>query len=699
MKSARAPTGGCAGLLQRAAAQLAAGQVAEAAQGLAQAVQQFPREPEPWLRLGNLLAGAGQWARAERCYAERCRLKPPSPQAFYNWGVSLSELGRPAEAVAAYERSLALRPGDAPTHHALALSHAAQQAFGPALAALDRAVSLAPQQAMYRVERARVRVRTGQAAAALADLEGLPDDPEALNLRGIALRQLHLPAEALACYDQALALRPGFVEVLNNRGNLRLLQRRFSAALEDLDQALARQPEADWLEGLRLYAAMHLYEWRDFQPRLDRIAQGVAQGRRVIQPLALQGLVDDPALQQQAARLWAQHSFPPRAEWQPGAAPGQRIRLAYLSRDFRAHPVSFLMAEVIELHDRERFEVIALSYGPPVDDPLRQRLRTAFDRFIDVEALSDAQAAEQARALGVDLLVDLTGLTDGARTGILAWRPAPVQMLYLGTLGTAGSPVFDYLLADTTTVPPEERPAYDEAIAWLPSYQANDRRRPRPELLPGRAALGLPEQGVVYCCFNNPCKITPGQFATWAEILQAVPGSVLWVLDEDPQAAAHLRGHAAQAGLAPERLVFAHRMPREAYLAALAQADLFLDTLPYNAGTTASDALWMGLPVLTLPGRSFPARVAASLLHAVGLPELIAADRGDYVRLAVQLGRDAAARAEVRGKLAARDRSALFDAPRFTRQLEQAYQMAHARRLAGLPPADLTAPPVSGGQG
>ncbi|RTL43960.1 MAG: glycosyltransferase family 41 protein [Burkholderiales bacterium] len=700
MKAARAPSGACAGLLQRAAAKLSGGQAAEAAQLLAQAVQQFPREPEPWLRLGNLLAGAGHWTRAERCYAERCALRPASAQAFYNWGVALSELGRPSDALSAYARSLALRPDDAATHHASALSHAARQDFGSALPALDRAVALAPDRLHYRVERARVRVRMGQPSAALADLDGLPDDPDALNLRGIALRQLHRPADALACYDQALALRPGFVEALNNRGNLRLLQRRFSAALDDLDQALVRQPDADWLPGLRLYAAMHLYDWRDLPAQLERLRQGVSEGRRVIQPLALQGLVDDPALQQQAARLWARHSFAPRADWQPGAVtPGGRIRVAYLSRDFRAHPVSFLMAEVIELHDRSRFEVIALSYGPATDDPLRARLRAAFDDFIDVESLSDAQVADLARARGVDVLVDLTGLTDGARTGILAWRPAPVQMLYLGTLGTSGSPVFDYLLADAITVPPETRAAHDECIVWLPSYQANDRRRPRPSTRAGRIALGLPVEAMVYCCFNNPCKITPEQFASWAEILHGVPGSVLWVLDEDPQAAAHLRGHAEAAGLAPGRLVLARRMPREHYLAALAEADLFLDTLPYNAGTTASDALWMGLPVLSLPGRAFAARVAASLLHAAGLPELIATDRADYVRRAVQLGRDAQARAALRKRLAGVDQSLLFDTPRFTRHLEQAYALAHARRLAGQPPADLSVPPISGSEG
>lgn len=698
MKAARATPcvkPACAGLLQRAASHLAAGQGNEAAQLLTQAVTQFPAEPEPWMQLGNLVAGAGHWATAERCYASRCKLKPAAAQPFYNWGVALTELGRVAEAKAAYARALQLKPDYIAAHHALALASQQAGALPEALAHLERALALQPGHAACRLERARVRVKLGQWAAALADLDALPASAEVLNLRGIALKQLHRPAEALAAYDQALQLQPHAVEALNNRGNLRLLARQFSAALQDLDRAAALQPDTDWLAGLRLYAALHLYQWQGFGEQLAQLRAGVAQGRRAIQPLALQCLLDDPAAQQQAARLWAQHSFPPRATSWPGPVPAAdgRIRIAYLSRDFKPHPVAFLMAEVFELHDRTQFEVIALSYGPVGDDPLQQRLRAGFDRFIDVSALPDAQVAEQTRALGVDVLVDLTGLTDGARGAILAHRPAPVQMLYLGTLGTAGSPVVDYLLADATVVPPEARAACDEQVIYLPSYQANDRRRPRPAPA-SRAALGLPEQAVVFCCFNNPCKIVPAQFATWAEILHAVPGSVLWVLDEDEQARVNLHAHAQAAGLAPERLVFARRTGREAYLASLAAADLFLDTLPYNAGTTASDALWMALPVLTQPGHSFPARVAASLLRAVGLPELIAPDREAYVQTAVRLARQPTELAALKVRLRQADGSALFDTPRFTRHLEAAYREAHRRRLAGEPPSDLVVQPL-----
>ena len=693
MKPSRPGTG--AALVQRAAALQAAGQASEAAQLLTQAVSRFPREPEAWLRLGNLLAGAGQWARAERCYATRCQLPPAAATPFYNWGVALTELGRQAEASKAYQRAVALQPGHAAAHHALALAHTGRGELDAALAALDRAVQAAPEVAAYRIERARVRLKLGQWARALAELDAAPDTAEALNLRGIALRQLHRGAEALQAYDRALALQPDLAEALNNRGNLRLLARQFPAALADLDRAAALQPASDWLSGLRLYAAMHLHRWEQFDERVSALREAVGQGQCVIQPLALQSVLDDPVAQQQAARIWAAQAFPPRGEAAPRTTPGARVRVAYVSRDFREHPVSFLMAEVIELHDRARFEVIALNYGAAVDDPMQQRLRAAFDRFLDVESLSDTEVAGLARSLGVDVAVDLTGLTDGARGGIFAARMAPVQMQYLGTLGTAGSAAYDYLMADATLVPPEVRDAYDERLVLLPSYQANDRRRPRPAAL-SRAAAGLPAKGFVYGCFNNPCKIAPAQFGAWVDILAAVPGSVLWLIEEDDEAAANLRRHALAAGLDPQRLVFARRMPREAYLAHLAAADLFLDTLPYNAGTTASDALWMGVPVLTQPGRSFAARVAASLLHAVGLPELVAAGRVAYVATAIRLAREPGALAAVQQRLAGRDVSPLFDTPRFTRHLEAAYVEALRLAQAGEAPRDLVVPDEPG---
>lgn len=675
------------------------GRAEEAVEALVNASQQLPDEAEIYRRLGHLLAGLNSWEGAELCYAALCRLQPQSPAGHYNRGVALQELGRAAEAIEAFEHAIGLNPGYAAAYLGLGLIYQQQQAFEAALLAFDCATELAPDRMQGRLERARTLVRMGRFADAQAALDNLlalqPGDAEAWNLRGIACKQLGQGEAALAAYDRALAARPDFAEALNNRGNLRLLSRQFGPALADFDRAMALRPGLDWLPGLRLYAALHRFDWRSFEPGLAAIRDGLAQGLRCIQPLALQCLVDDPQLQQQAARIWSASLGPtshiplPARPVQPARA-GGKIRLAYVSRDFRSHPVSFLMAEVFELHDRERFELIALSYGPAAQDPMQARLRAAFDRFIDAETLTDRQIVELARGLEIDIAIDLSGLTEGARGPLFAQRLAPLQLIYLGYLGTAGAPHYDYLIADPVLVTPETRASYDERLIVLPSYQANDRQRPQPQAGASREQLGLPAQGFVYCCFNNPCKITPTQFDAWAAILQQVPGSVLWVLDEDEAAATHLRGQAQTRGLDPQRLVFARRSSREDYLARLAQADLFLDTLPYNAGTTASDALWMGLPVLTQAGRSFAGRMAASLLQAAGLPELVVQRREDYIARAIDLARRPEVLAELRHKLAGqRATCTLFDTPRFTRSLEQAYLEADRLHRAGQAPTDI----------
>jgi predicted O-linked N-acetylglucosamine transferase (SPINDLY family) len=651
---------------------------------------QLPSDAEQCLQLGNQQAGAARWAAAEACYAASCRLRPGHAVAQHNHGVSLFELGRPQEAIAAYERALALKPDYAQACCSLGLAYRAIRAPDAALLAFDCARQLDTANPRYAIEHARLLLDLSRHAEALPELERLaaqrPNDADVRNLKGIALKNLRRPDEALADFDAAIAAQPLNAEALSNRAHLRMRSRQFSPALADLDAAMALKPGIDWLRGTRLYAASHLFDWSRHATERPAIAQAVMQGARAIQPLALQTLIDDPALQQKAARLWTQFACPP-LQPPPRPAPKDKIRIAYISRDFGSHPVSYLVAEVIELHDRERFEVIALNYGPATQDPMQQRLRAAFDSFMDVEHLPEAQIAKLARTLAVDIAVDLSGFTEGARSGVFAHRAAPVQINYLGYLGTSGTKLYDYLIADATLIPPEARPFYEEHLMQLPSYQANDRMRPRPAATE-RKSLGLPERagnrGVVFCCFNNPCKISPETFAAWVSILAAVPDSVLWLLDEDSEAPKNLRAQAVAQGLDPERLVFAKRTGREAYLANLAAADLFLDTLPYNAGTTASDALWMGLPVLTQLGHSLAGRMAASLLEAAGLPELIAHDADEYVALAIGLAAAPARLNALHQRLASSGfTSRLFDTPAFTRSLEAGYAQAHALAVKG----------------
>jgi predicted O-linked N-acetylglucosamine transferase (SPINDLY family) len=365
--------------------------------------------------------------------------------------------------------------------------------------------------------------------------------------------------------------------------------------------------------------------------------------------------------------------------------------VGYYSADFHHHATCVLIAEMLESHDRERFETYGFSFGPRVDDAMRRRISRAFTRFIDVAGRSDVEIARLSRELRIDIAVDLKGHTQDSRPGIFAERCAPVQASFLGYPGTMGAGFIDYVIADKTVIPPHERQHYAEQVVWLPgSHQPNDSTRAISERVYTRAELGLPEQGFVFCCFNQAYKILPATFAVWMRVLRAVPGSVLWLLEDNPYAARQLRDHAQAAGIEPERLVFAQRMPLPEHLARQRQADLFVDTLPYNAGTTASDALWAGLPVLTCAGRSFASRLAASLLHALDLPELITRSQAAYEARAIELATDPQQLAALRRRLHFnRDVSTLFDGKDHARRLEKAYTAMHDRLRAGQAPAPL----------
>jgi protein O-GlcNAc transferase len=364
---------------------------------------------------------------------------------------------------------------------------------------------------------------------------------------------------------------------------------------------------------------------------------------------------------------------------------------------FRVHPLSFLTAGLFERHDRARFETIAVSLGPDTPTPIRSRVQAAFERFIDVRPSTDREVARMLVEWEVDIAVDLNGFTANARTGIFGLRPAPVQVSYLGYPATMGAPYIDYIVADDEVIPPEHRPYYTEKIVYLPdTYQVSDCDRRIAERTPTRAELGLPEQGFVFCCFNNNYKITPTMFDGWMRLLAKVEGSVLWLFEGNAAVSRNLRREAAARGIAPERLVFAQRVALDEHLARHRRADLFLDTLPYNAHTTANDALWAGLPVLTCRGTTFAGRVAASLLRAIGLPELITGSLPEYEALALQLATDSALLAGIRDRLARhRDRYPLFDTDRFRRHLEAAYVEMWERYQRAEPPASFAVAPLA----
>jgi predicted O-linked N-acetylglucosamine transferase (SPINDLY family) len=395
----------------------------------------------------------------------------------------------------------------------------------------------------------------------------------------------------------------------------------------------------------------------------------------------------------QSARSWSAHQYPAAAQpiWAGERYRHERIRVAYLSGDFREHAISRLVAGLYESHDRMRFEILALSSGPSDGSDIRRRIEAAFDRFVDVTSYSEDQLAAFIRASEIDLLVDVAGYTAWARTRALARRPAPVQINYLGYPGTMGAPYVDYIVADAIIIPEEHKPFYSEKVVHLPhTYQPNDSKRVVPQRSFERTELGLPADSVVLCCFNNCYKITPPVFVSWMQILKGAANSVLWLFEENAIAPNNLKREAAARGIDPQRLIFAARMPHDDHMARLRHADLFLDTAPYNAHTTASDALWMGLPLVTRIGDTFAGRVAASLLTAMGVPELVTSSVETYEALAIELAGNPERLAAIKRKLAANRRTApLFDTTRYTRHVEAAYVAMYERWQAGLPPADI----------
>lgn len=656
-----------------------------------------------WAERGDVLAALARWSEALASYDRALALAPDQPVVLANRGNVLRQLGRADDALASYDRALAVSPDLVAALSSRGLVRQEAGRLEEALADCERALALSPDDPDVLANSAVALRRLRRYDAALARLDRAlvlrPDYPEALNSRGVVLDQLRRPEEALASFDRALAQRPDFVDALYNRGMALKHLKRLDEALASFEQVRALRPDHPHALNGTAGCVQHLAAW----DRLPEIARAVEEHVRdktsIIDPFTFLGYSGDPALQRRCATTYAEHEVPvtPPALWRGERWRNPRIRVAYLSADFHNHATSHLMAELFELHDKSRFEIIGVSYGRDDTGPMRQRLVAAFDQFHDVRQRTDAAVAAFLHDLKVDVAVDLKGYTEDARPAILAHRPAPIQVSYLGYPGTMGADFIDYVLADEVTAPFSSQPLFSERIVHLPgSYQVNDSRRLIAEATPSRADCGLPDAGFVFCCFNNRWKITPDIFAVWAELVQAVPGSVLWLLHGNDGHARNLRRHAAGLGLDPARLVFAPRQPLDAHLARHRRADLFLDTLPYNAHTTTSDALWAGLPVVTCRGTAFAGRVAASLLGAVGLPELVTETLADYRALALALARDPDRLAAVRAKLARnRETAPLFDARRFARHLEAAYTTMWERWQRGEPPAAFVVPPLA----
>ncbi len=650
-------------------------------------LQREPRSVEALRSLALIEDRLGARDRALGAIDRALGLDPENPVNLNIRGVLLVAAGRLPEALAAFERACDRQPGFLPAilNRANALLDLGRA--GEALDCLGAAAKAAPDDAGVAVLRGRALLVLGQPAEAIEELTRAtllrPLSPEAQLARAEALRVGGRAGEALAAFDAVLALDPANPLALQNSATL-LHQ------LGELDQAVARYErliallrpvpafaaELDYALGMVASCRRTMCAWAGLPELEAELVARVRRGNAAIKPYLSLMITDDPeVLALCARRFWARQFGEPAPAVIAPRAPHDRLRIGYLSADFRNHPTSWLIAGLIEHHDRDRFEIRAYCSGPDDGSPLARRMRQAFDHFTDIAALPDDDAARLIAYDEIDILVDLNGLTDGGRGGVLARRPAPVVAHFLAYPGPLGTKSVDYIIADAVAIPAASSAHFDSAIVRLPgTYQVNDSQRERPATMPAREALGLPATGFVFCGFCQPIKLSAAVFDSWMRILARVPDSVLWLLEDNRFLRANLEREAGARGIDPARLVFAPRVDQQAHIARHQAADLLLDTWPCGAHTSTSDALWVGVPVITRPGASFASRVAASLLHAAGIEELIVADAGAYEDLAVELAGSPAHMEALRRRIAADDvRRALFDTERFRERLERAY--------------------------
>jgi len=688
--------------LRREAAQLlAAGEPREALRCLEQALERAPEVPITYAELGRALQALQRFPEALTSYERALALKPDFFAALINRSNALRSLARFEEALADLETALRLQPAspEALNNHGTVLRDLKR--LDEALVSFDGALMARPGFALALCNRGNTLLDLKRPRAALADFETALQlasaDPEAHFGRALTLLALkERLEEAIAEFDRAGELGIDQVECLVGKASALAELEQHREAAAHLTSLLQLAPDRPYAHGSRLHSLRQAAEWANLAQLTQELTQRVQEGRRVSHPQSLLPLVDVPELHQICSRTFAADEYPEVPVLGPCTArtraARQKIRVAYLSADFREHPVSYLLVGALEQHDRQQFEVIGVSQAAARGGAFEQRVWRAFDRFIDVTQLADKDAAQMLRELEVDIAVDLMGYTQGLRLGILAHRAAPVQVSYLGYASTLATPYIDYLLADAVVIPPEEEGWYSEKVVRLPHcYLPHDDRREMSPA-PGRAQAGLPEDALVLCAFTNVYKISPAMFEIWMQLLREVPGSVLWLSDTTPEARTNLQRHAQVQGVPAQRLVFAPHLPSVAeHLGRQSLADLYLDTFPYNAHSTALEALWSGVPVLTCAGRSLAARTAASALTAAGLPELITHSLEEYCLKGMSLARQRDQLDALKVMLAANRSSApLFDTARFTRHLEMAYRQMHEHAVRGAPPASFT---------
>ena len=657
-----------------------------------------PDFAEGYNHRGNALHKLNRYDDAILSYEKAIVLRPNYAEAYAKHGLALYTLKRYPEAIVSYEKAIALRPGYAEAHsnHGLALHKLT--CYTDAIVSYEQAIRINPNYteayhnrglALHELKQYEQAVLSYERAIAINQ-----NYAEAYLSRGNSFLELKRYEDALTNYERTKEISPDIAEADFNCGVALDWLKRYEEAVVSYDKAIALKSDGAFWFGECLYTKMRMCDWGNFEDYSHQLASKINLYEKAVTPFIVLARVDSLSLQQKAALIYVKDKCSTIIPLQviPKRNRHDKIRIGYYSADFQHHATAYLMADLFERHDKSRFEFYAFSFGPDrPEDVMRKRVVAAFDKFIDVRTKSDKEVVLLSRELAVDIAIDLKGFTQDSRTGIFGLRAAPIQVNYLGYPGTMGAEYIDYIIADTTLIPEQSQQFYTEKIIYLPhSYQVNDTKRLIAENEFSREDMRLPATGFVFCCFNNNYKITPNTFDCWMRILMQVEGSVLWLYEDNPKAGSNLKKEAKQRGINPERLIFATRMHLAEHLARHRLADLFLDTLPYNAHTTASDALWAGLPVLTCMGESFAGRVAASLLNAIDVPELITSTQEEYEALAIDLATDPDKLHNIKQKLEInRLTTPLFDTKLFTSHIEEAYITMYERYQADLPPDHL----------
>jgi predicted O-linked N-acetylglucosamine transferase (SPINDLY family) len=627
--------------------------------------------------------------------------KPDSIEALCARAALLKDDEKYAEAHADCDRALEINPESAEAFWHKGRIYEDERKLEEAAAEYDKAVARHLEEADLYYHRGRVLQVLKKPEAALASFDKAialkPDFAEAVDERGLALQDLDKIDEAVESYTRAIAMKPDLKDAFNHRGNLMMEHQHFAESAADFEQLLKLDPAFDYARGNFLHTRMHCCDWRDYDEILGKVIDELRAGKHVVTPFPFQAMSGEPADLRKCSEIFAGDVYAAKtpALWTGERYGHDKIRIGYVAGEFREQATSYLTVGMFEHHDKSRFEIYALDNGKNDGGPTRKRLEAAFDAFVDIGKLTDAEAAAEIRRREIDILVDLNGFFGLERTGIFAHRPAPLQVNYLGFPATLGICYFDYIIADPIVIPRDEEQHYVEKVVWLPdSYQSNDDKRKIGDATPTRAQAGLPDGAFVFCCFNNSYKFTPEMYDVWMRILGQVENSVLWILESNDALIPNLRKEAEARGISGERIRFAPFCKLDEHLARQRLGDLFIDSLPYNAHTTASDALWAGLPVVTCRGTAFPGRVATSLLSALGMPELITENLADYEALAVSLAKDKAKLAAIRAKLDQNRRSKpLFNTARFTWHIEAAFTTMQQRLADDLSPESFAVEP------